>query len=995
MKTQLLVVVSIFFASSLLTGQERVFNLNDSPDNHVVKKASAEAQAKIEISNALRYRELFINPVLQNGKTIMVGDTILLDVFSDRSYKAVVNKVETDVNGTFTIRAALPAYRFATCEISTFEKKSFMVIDIPEKNELYKANYNHDIRSYYLKEVDKSLEIRLEGGPSIVPVESGKNDVDKKKQALVNAGNAFLNENSETITLLIAYTPAAADWSRENETNINTTISALMSKSQTALDNSNTSINLQLVHSLQVDYTEQDSAQDLYNLQLTDDGFMDTIHDLRDEYGADLVMLLGEFSFTGGLGFLLNTTSGLPEWAFSLTRVQQASWTYTGVHEIGHNMGCHHHKEQNDQAGPGLFPYSSGWRWTGNDGITYTTVMTYQAGEYWDDSITSQGIGYFSDPDILFQEMPIGDLNNADNAKTLRETKGVVAAYRLAPEAIMISSPSSNDIWRTNSEYDIVWEDNNSENVKIELYKGDEIVDTISSSIINDGNYGWSIPTGLSEGSDYRIKITSLSDNEVFGFSNYFTILHQPCVDEYEPEDELVNVNVSAFDRILGDSAYEKSIYGTIHEFGDWDYYQLNIRKPGDLRLTLSNVPDGFDLQLFNSNNELVASSITPGDEEISEVIRDTGVYYILVGSLVGDSSCTPYMLKVEWVVDPSFLRVEPSLQEIDYSAGEVVFNVESNIEWTASENASWLSVTKTSLSILTVSYIENTSTDTRSTDIILSGDGIPSQTVSVSQSGAMCFIDVSPESQSVDSVSGTQSFSVTSNVDWSVGDDAQWVSATREDSIVTVSYEANPTNLSRTAIVTISGGECSEVVTIIQAGDELEFSVKTSGLSLDAMKGSSITFNIESNTNWYIENIPAWMEITPTSGTGSALVSIEVVESNNTGANRVDTIIVIGAEMRLPIAIEQGFITNVIERIETAISIYPNPSNQMLYVDLGGSLTDFRIRIFDSHGSHVYTNSYSKKQKLSIDLGEFESGVYQMEIISDQGRIVKSFVRF
>ena len=136
-------------------------------------------------------------------------------------------------------------------------------------------------------------------------------------------------------------------------------------------------------------------------------------------------------------------------------------------------------------------------------------------------------------------------------------------------------------------------------------------------------------------------------------------------------------------------------------------------------------------------------------------------------------------------------------------------------------------------------------------------------------------------------------------------------------------------------------------------------------------------------------------MEITPTSGTGSALVSIEVVESNNTGANRVDTIIVIGAEMRLPIAIEQGFITNVIERIETAISIYPNPSNQMLYVDLGGSLTDFRIRIFDSHGSHVYTNSYSKKQKLSIDLGEFESGVYQMEIISDQGRIVKSFVRF
>ena len=50
----------------------------------------------------------------------------------------------------------------------------------------------------------------------------------------------------------------------ENETNINTTISALMSKSQTALDNSNTSINLQLVHSLQVDYTEQVIALQYY-----------------------------------------------------------------------------------------------------------------------------------------------------------------------------------------------------------------------------------------------------------------------------------------------------------------------------------------------------------------------------------------------------------------------------------------------------------------------------------------------------------------------------------------------------------------------------------------------------------------------------------------------------------------------------------------------------------------------------------------------------------
>lgn len=141
---------------------------------------------------------------------------------------------------------------------------------------------------------------------------------------------------------------------------------------------------------------------------------------MRDAYGADLVVLLGDFSFTGGVAFLLDTPAGLPEMAFSLTRVQQASWTYTVVHEIGHNMGCHHHKEQNQFANPGIFPYSAGWRWVGNDGITYSTIMTYQSGEYWEDSITSVDIGYFSDPDILFQEIPIGDAVKANNARTLR-----------------------------------------------------------------------------------------------------------------------------------------------------------------------------------------------------------------------------------------------------------------------------------------------------------------------------------------------------------------------------------------------------------------------------------------------------------------------------------------------------------------------------------------------------------------------------------------------
>ena len=104
-----------------------------------------------------------------------------------------------------------------------------------------------------------------------------------------------------------------------------------------------------------MDYTELDTGDDLDNLTYTSDGIMDNVHILRDAYAADLVILLGHISFTGGLAWLLNDSpenGGSPNYGFSLNRVQQASGTFTVVHEIGHNMGLGHSKIQNLQPGP-------------------------------------------------------------------------------------------------------------------------------------------------------------------------------------------------------------------------------------------------------------------------------------------------------------------------------------------------------------------------------------------------------------------------------------------------------------------------------------------------------------------------------------------------------------------------------------------------------------------------------------------------------------------
>jgi hypothetical protein len=96
-------------------------------------------------------------------------------------------------------------------------------------------------------------------------------------------------------------------------------------------------------------------------------------------------------------------------------------------------MGCHHAKTQNYQPGPGIFSYSAGWRWTDANGGNYCSVMTYESGSYFADGVTHTRVPYFSNPTISYLGMPTGNAVDADNARTLRETKGVVAAYRSAP----------------------------------------------------------------------------------------------------------------------------------------------------------------------------------------------------------------------------------------------------------------------------------------------------------------------------------------------------------------------------------------------------------------------------------------------------------------------------------------------------------------------------------------------------------------------------------
>jgi hypothetical protein len=400
--------------------------------------------------HAKRAQVLAVNPLIQEYGNVEVNDTLLFELFDDVRFKAIVEKTTKDINHSTSHRAKINDFDYSYVFISTNKGRTLINIDLPDKDEQYKLFYDNESGRHIMIEVDKDKLERVENVPSLMPpIEQDINEISpsKKSTGTVDSENEqqpspLGSTEPDEITLMIVYTPAAASWAAGNEGGIANTIASLMQRSQLALDNSNLDVVLNLVYASEVDYVEQHTNDDLYKLTGTADGYMDEIHAWRNEYHADLVVLLEETNFTGGLGWLLQSINGSPTYGFSLTRVQQASWTYTVIHEIGHNMGAHHHKDQNFQPGPTYWwnwsenTWSAGWRWTGTNNSRYCTVMTYSNGQYFDDGLNHTEVPYFSSPDIEYMGVA-GHAVDGDNVRTLHETKYIVADYRIEPEPLV------------------------------------------------------------------------------------------------------------------------------------------------------------------------------------------------------------------------------------------------------------------------------------------------------------------------------------------------------------------------------------------------------------------------------------------------------------------------------------------------------------------------------------------------------------------------------
>ena len=102
--------------------------------------------------------------------------------------------------------------------------------------------------------------------------------------------------------------------------------------------------------------------------------------------------------------------------------------------------------------------------------------------------------------------------------------------------SITVSSPDGGENWQAGTTQTIQWSysGNPGSNVKIEFLKGGVVDSIITSStpvgIAGSGSFNWEIPSTLTPGTDYQIKITSTSNTAYTDTGNLFSISAAPAI---------------------------------------------------------------------------------------------------------------------------------------------------------------------------------------------------------------------------------------------------------------------------------------------------------------------------------------------------------------------------------------------------------------------------------------------------------------------------------
>ncbi len=333
-----------------------------------------------------------------------------------------LSRFESDKNG-FTWVGKSPDGKSSA--IFTVYKDS-LVGTINTKDSQYRVASQNG--NYKLIKIDPDTAIKIDHHGIKIPhkkeimLPSSKNKKFKKKQIQYQASTT--SGNSDVYVLLYYTKELYAEYGSNTVTNIK----HVFDVAKQAYIDSNTNVRLRLIGIKKVEdgsYLQQQASNDqsVTNMlsALSKDG---VIKYERMKLNADAVTVFGKDSNNGmcGLAQTPYDSSDTFRGAFSAVVLHPSSGSgsycpdISYAHELGHNFGCHHDDDHDNNSDHIITPYAHGYDISGE----FATIMSYDTPK----------IKYFSNPNINWSgdnATAIGDSSTADNARVIREERFKIA----------------------------------------------------------------------------------------------------------------------------------------------------------------------------------------------------------------------------------------------------------------------------------------------------------------------------------------------------------------------------------------------------------------------------------------------------------------------------------------------------------------------------------------------------------------------------------------
>lgn len=343
-----------------------------------------------------------------------VNDVLLLNLFDDASYTAVLDTIEPQPGGGYAWIGRVQGIEPSQVVFVINQGQTAGNIAVP--GGFYEVRYlGNNIHA--VVQIDQSAY----PGDTPIPVELPENPAPIQPAA----------DDGSQIDVLVAYT-AITRQAAGGTTAIENLINLAVTETNQSYANSGIGQRLRLVNTTEVSYAESGNIDtDLSRLTATSDGYMDNLHDLRNSYNADLVALVVENggAYCGVAYLMTSVSTGFASQAFSVTARDCATGYYSFGHELGHNMGARHDWYVDSGSTP--YSYAHGYVNTAN---RWRTVMAYNnlcSANY---GFNCTRLPYWSNPNISYggdpMGVPYGSSQPADNHRTLNNTAYTVANFR-------------------------------------------------------------------------------------------------------------------------------------------------------------------------------------------------------------------------------------------------------------------------------------------------------------------------------------------------------------------------------------------------------------------------------------------------------------------------------------------------------------------------------------------------------------------------------------